>query len=95
MCCEEHEINPVHPVLMAAINPWLSLTDLGRIYGISAIHCGRILEQQGWRDRRGRPTPAALEIEAATNQDPMAKAAQCSGTVRSVPSCWRAWATRP
>jgi len=70
MCCEEHEINPVHPVLMAAINPWLSLTDLGRIYGISAIHCGRIMEQQGWRDRRGRPTPAALEIEAATNAGP-------------------------
>ena len=51
---------------MAALNPWLSLTDLGRIYGISAIHCGRILEQQGWRDRRGRPTPAALEADAAS-----------------------------
>ena len=65
MCCEEYVGTSVHRV-MAAINPWLSLTDLGRIYGISAIHCGRILEQQGWRDRRGRPTPAALEAKAAS-----------------------------
>ena len=50
---------------MAALNPRLSLTDLGRIYGISAIHCGRILEQHGWRDRRGRPTPAAPEAAAS------------------------------
>ena len=50
---------------MAATNPWLSLTDLGRVYGISAIHCGKTLEQQGWRDRRGRPTPEGLEAHAA------------------------------
>ena len=62
---EEYVDTSVHRV-MAALNPWLSLTDLGRIYGISAIHCGRILEQQGWRDRRGRPTPAALEADAAS-----------------------------
>ena len=55
---------------MAATTSWLSLTDLGRIYGISAIHCGRSLEQQGWRDRRGRPTPAALEAGAAMNAGP-------------------------
>ena len=52
MCCEEYVVTSVHRV-MAALNPWLSLTDLSRIFGISAIHCGRILEQQGWRDRRG------------------------------------------
>ena len=69
MCSEEHVSTQVLRVM--AVTPlWLSLTDLGRIYGISAIHCGRILEQQGWRDRRGRPTPAALE----------AKAASCAGT---------------
>ena len=65
MCCEEYVSTLVHRV-MAALNPWLSLTDLSRIYGISAIHCGRILEQQGWRDRRGRPTHEALEAEAAS-----------------------------
>ena len=26
---------------------WLSLTDLGRIYGISAVHCGRLLSDAG------------------------------------------------
>ena len=69
MCCEEYVGTLVHRV-MAALNPWLSLTDLGRIYGISAIHCGRILEQHGWRDRRGRPTPAALEVKAASCTGP-------------------------
>ena len=65
MCSEEHVSTQVLRVM--AVTPlWLSLTDLGRIYGISAIHCGRILEQQGWRDRRGRPTPAALEADAAS-----------------------------
>ena len=55
---------------MAVNSSWLSLTDLGRTYGISAIHCGRILDQHGWRDRRGRPTPAALEAEAAASAGP-------------------------
>ena len=49
---------------MAATTSWLSLTDLGRIYGISAIHCGKTLEHQGWRDRRGRPTQSALDANA-------------------------------
>jgi len=52
---------------MAPSATWLSLTDLGRIYGISAIHCGRALQQQGWRDRHGRPTPGAIEAGAAFN----------------------------
>ena len=51
---------------MADNSPWLCLAELGRIYGISAFHCGRILENHGWRDRRGRPTPAALEAGAAS-----------------------------
>ena len=55
---------------MAASTSWLSLTDLGRIYGISAIHCGRTMEQLGWRDRRGRPTATALELGAAMNSGP-------------------------
>ena len=52
---------------MADNSPWLCLAELGRIYGISAFHCGRILENHGWRDRRGRPTPAALEAGAASS----------------------------
>ena len=50
---------------MAAFQTWISLTDLARSYGLSTIHCGRILERLGWRDRRGRPTTAALEAGAA------------------------------
>ena len=55
---------------MADNSPWLCLAELGRIYGISAFHCGRILENHGWRDRRGRPTPAALEAGAASSVGP-------------------------
>ena len=59
----------VHRV-MAASPIWLSLTDLGRIFGISAVHCGRNLEQLGWRDRRGLPSPEALESGAAKTSGP-------------------------
>ena len=55
---------------MAVNSPWLCLAELGRIYGISAFHCGRILENHGWRDRRGRPTPTALEAGAASSVGP-------------------------
>ena len=55
---------------MALNSPWLSLSDLGRLYGISAVHCGRILEKNGWRDHRGRPTPTALEAGAASSIAP-------------------------
>ena len=61
--------NSVHRV-MAATTSLLSLTDLGRIYGISAIHCGKTLEHQGWRDRRGRPTQSALDANAAMQTGP-------------------------
>ena len=55
---------------MAATTSWLSLTDLGRIYGISAVHCGKTIENQGWRDRRGRPTQSALDANAAMQTGP-------------------------
>ena len=42
----------------------LSLWDLHSLYQEG------ILEQQGWRDRRGRPTPAALEVKAASCAGP-------------------------
>ena len=50
---------------MAPSSTWLSLTDLGRIYGISAIHCGRTLQQEGLRDSHGHPTPRAFKVGAA------------------------------
>ena len=56
---------------MTASPSWMSLTDLGRIYGISAIHCGRALKQNGWRDNRGHPTQGALKAGAASSQGPL------------------------
>ena len=49
---------------------WVSLNDLGRFYGISAIHCGKILNQRGWRDRRGQPSTEALKVQAARHLGP-------------------------
>ena len=49
---------------------WISLNDLGRFYGISAIHCGKILNQHGWRDHRGQPTAEAFKTEAARHLGP-------------------------
>ena len=39
---------------------WLSLTDLGRVYGISAVQCGRLLQAAGLRQRNGAPSRQAL-----------------------------------
>jgi hypothetical protein len=63
-------VRTVIPRVMAASASWLSLTDLGRIYGISAIHCGRTMEHLGWRDSRGRPTPIAVDMGAAMSSGP-------------------------
>ena len=41
-------------------NDWLSLTELGRLYGISAVQTGRLLVLSGLRSREGEPTPRAL-----------------------------------
>ena len=46
---------------------WLSLTDLGQLFGISSTHCGRALDRSGWRDRHGRPTATAVEAGAANS----------------------------
>jgi hypothetical protein len=40
---------------------WLTLTDLGRLYGISAMHCGRLLQRAGLRSSDGEPTIRALQ----------------------------------
>ena len=39
---------------------WLTLTDLGRLYGISAVLCGRLLGQAGLRHSDGSPSRLAL-----------------------------------
>lgn len=39
---------------------WLSLTELGRLYGISAVQVGRLLVLSGLRSREGEPSERAL-----------------------------------
>ena len=40
---------------------WLTLTELGRHFGISAVHCGHHLSQAGLRDEDGLPLPKAID----------------------------------
>ena len=49
---------------------WLSLTDLGRIYGISAVHCGRLLSDAGLRQENGAPSCTALKQGLAYQPHP-------------------------
>ncbi len=49
---------------------WLSLTDLGRIYGISAVHCGRLLSNAGLRRDNGAPSTRALRQGLAYQHHP-------------------------
>jgi hypothetical protein len=49
---------------------WLSLTDLGRIYGISAVHCGRLLSDAGLRQENGAPSSTALKQGLAYQHHP-------------------------
>jgi hypothetical protein len=51
---------------------WLSLTDLGRIYGISAVHCGRLLSDAGLRQQNGAPSSKALQQGLAYQHHPHA-----------------------
>ena len=44
---------------------WLTLSDLGRRFGLSARHCGHALDHEGWRDHNGHPTQAAITAGAA------------------------------
>ena len=44
---------------------WLNLTDLGRLHGISAVHCGRLLSDAGLRRPDGRPSRLALHRSLA------------------------------
>jgi hypothetical protein len=47
---------------------WLSLTDLGRVYGISAVHTGKLLVAAGLRQADGDPSSTAIEAGLAQRQ---------------------------
>lgn len=61
---------PKPPSVPAAETHWLSLTDLGRIYGISAVHCGRLLSDAGLRQGDGAPSAQALTQGLAYQHHP-------------------------
>lgn len=44
---------------------WLNLTDLGRLYGLSAVTCGRLLGEAGLRRSNGDPSRLALHRNLA------------------------------
>lgn len=49
---------------------WVSLTALGRLYGISAVQCGRLLHDAGLRQADGNATPLALRQGLAYQHQP-------------------------
>ena len=61
---------PKPPSAPAVETHWLSLTDLGRIYGISAVHCGRLLSDAGLRQGNGAPSAQALTQGLAYQHHP-------------------------
>ena len=63
-------MEPMEPPTAADPAPWLTLTGLGRLYGISAVHCGRLLSDAGLRDSDGQPTPRALQDKLAYQRHP-------------------------
>ncbi len=44
---------------------WLTLTELGRLYGLSAVTIGKVLQASGLRQLDGRPSPEALRLGLA------------------------------
>lgn len=49
---------------------WISLTELGRIYGVSAMQAGRYLGEAGLRRAGGEPSARALQHGLAQQQQP-------------------------
>ena len=60
---------PVAP--RAAMSPprstpeWLTLTEIGRLYGLSSVTTGKLLQGAGLRQLDGRPSPEALRLGLA------------------------------
>jgi hypothetical protein len=48
-----------------SVPEWLTLTELGRLYGISAVHTGKLLQSAGLRQLDGLPSPEALRLGLA------------------------------
>ncbi|KKZ10131.1 MAG: hypothetical protein TQ37_09490 [Candidatus Synechococcus spongiarum 15L] len=68
---------------------WLTLTELGRHFGISAVHCGHHLSRAGLRDKDGFPFPQAIDRgyayrrpEQNANRSVLWNYDRCSGVLR-------------
>lgn len=48
-----------------SVAEWLTLTEIGRLYGISAVHIGKLLQAAGLRQLDGLPSPEALRLGLA------------------------------
>lgn len=66
MASQQHSRSGARGSQGGAASPWLTLTDLGRLYGISAMHCGRLLHDAGLRDNNGQPTAQAMRAGCAS-----------------------------
>lgn len=58
------------PTSRTGHGPWLSLTELGREYGISAVHTGKLLAAAGLRRAGGEPSAEAIRTGLAQRQHP-------------------------
>lgn len=56
---------PHHSAQAPAGDQWLSLTDLGRSLGLSAVSCGRQLIRAGLREIDGSPSAKAMHLGLA------------------------------
>jgi len=70
---------------MSTPQSWVTLTDLGRRYGLSAVSCGRVLSEAGLRDADGLPNERAIREgmafrrpEANANRSSLWHAERCA-----------------
>lgn len=67
LCADIHD--PENPVVKTATEeaarfeertPFLSMKQIGRLFGVSAIAVGKKLKERGWRAPDGKPTASTL-----------------------------------
>ena len=84
-----HSFSPSPPSSHDGHQIWLTLTELGRHFGISAVHCGHHLSQAGLRDEDGLPLSKAIDQgyaykrpEQNANRSVLWNYDRCSGVLR-------------
>lgn len=59
-----------HGPASSPLSPWRSLTELGRLHGLSAVQFGRLLNQAGLREANGQPSARAIAEQVAYGRHP-------------------------